>query len=127
MDFLNYIKEKFNNSVENAKKEIEKALMEENINKVLNPLKKAIKTAEKDFDNIKSGIEKLIKIDYLPGKIDISEKKNPKKIQLPENNEKQILWKIIKSKKNEEKKRLILKLRSEFIKDKRFFHHSCRI
>ena len=120
MDFLNYIKEKFNNSVENAKKEIEKALMEENINKVLNPLKKAIKTAEKDFDNIKSGIEKLIKIDYLPGKIDISEKKNPKKRQLPENNEKQILWKIIKSKKNEEKKRLILKLRSEFIKDKRF-------
>lgn len=139
MDFLDYTKNAFSNLLKNAKKDIEKAFSKQNIEKVLKPLKKAAKTAEKEideyFENMKFSTEQLMKINYLPGSIDVSEKKEPykqkilkkttkpaKKInQLPENTEIEILWKLVKSESRKEKKRLFDKLVKDYLQNKRLY------
>ena len=108
LNFLNFAKNAFSDLMRVVKKEIEEALTEENIKKVLKPLEKATKTVNKELDKY---FEKPI----LKNK---NQKLFPKNKNLEAMNEKELVKEIIKTENKEYAEEVFLCLRNK-IKSKK--------
>lgn len=121
MENLSFIKYAFNKLVKAVKKDIEKAFSKQNIKKTFKPLTKVFKNVEEEindyFNSMVFSNDDLAKMNVLP--IDIPKKQKKQKNQLPETDEIEILWKIVKTESKKEKKRLLDRLVKEFVREKK--------